>query len=411
MRKLNFIDVFAGASGMSEGFVRAGFTPIAHVEMDKSACQTIQTRAVYHYLSKKNNLEPYYDYLQSNISKTELYKLVPKRTLQSVLNYQISDKNINEIFDKIDSELKTKKIDLLIGGPPCQAYSLLGRHHDKIENDPRNKLYIHYGRFLNKYDPLSFVFENVPGILSANQGKHFINLKKYFRKLGYEVFYRKIDSSNYGVLQARKRIIIVGWKKEYSLKFPHIKEDKSNFVVNDIFSDLPNVRPGTKQHVFNYSKPINRYLENSTIRNGIDFITQHETRNHNDRDLAIYRIAINKWNHENKRLKYTDLPKQLQSHKNTTSFLDRFKVVNGNGYSHTVVAHISKDGHYYIHPSIEQCRSISVREAARLQSFPDTFHFEGSRTARFKQIGNAVPPLLSYAIAKSMKKNLCSIIK
>ena len=127
----------------------------------------------------------------------------------------------------------------------------------------------------------------------------------------------------------------------------------------------------------------------------------------NKKDLKIYEFAIEKWDAENVRIKYTDLPKELQSHKNTTSFLDRFKVINGNGIAHTVVAHIAKDGHYYIHPDINQCRSISVREAARLQSFPDDFYFEGSRSAAFKQIGNAVPPLMANAIAQKTKELLC----
>ena len=123
--------------------------------------------------------------------------------------------------------------------------------------------------------------------------------------------------------------------------------------------------------------------------------------------MAIYEFAIEKWNEGNVRVKYTDLPKDLRTHKNMTSFLDRFKVVNGEGVSHTIVAHIAKDGHYYIHPDIEQCRSISVREAARLQSFQDDFYFEGSRSAAFKQIGNAVPPLMAFAIAQKMKELLC----
>jgi DNA (cytosine-5)-methyltransferase 1 len=155
-----------------------------------------------------------------------------------------------------------------------------------------------------------------------------------------------------------------------------------------------------------YTKKKNSYLEQFELRNGVDFVTQHISRSHNSRDLEIYRRAIEKWNNNNERLKYPDLPEELKTHKNESSFTDRYKVVNGNGVSHTVVAHIAKDGHYYIHPDIEQCRSISVREAARLQSFPDDFYFEGSRSAAFKQIGNAVPPLMANAIAKKMKEIL-----
>ena len=134
------------------------------------------------------------------------------------------------------------------------------------------------------------------------------------------------------------------------------------------------------------------------------FVTQHISRPHNQRDLEIYKLAINLWNKENRRLSYKEIDESLKTHKNEKSFLDRFKVVDANGYSHTVVAHIAKDGHYYIHPDEKQVRSISVREAARIQSFPDDFFFEGSRSAAFKQIGNAVPPLMAYKIAKKLKE-------
>lgn len=407
MEKLNFIDLFAGASGMSEGFIKAGFNPISHIEMDKDACNSIKTRAVYHYLTKEGKEKNYIDYLKGNISREELYGQVPKEVLDSVLNIEITDDSIKGIFSKIDTLLKGEKVDLIIGGPPCQAYSLLGRHQENIENDPRNKLYIQYGRFLKQYDPKAFVFENVPGLLSANKGQHFKNLKAYFRKLGYEVYHDTLDASDYGVLQARKRIIIVGWKKDIDFGFPEIEKTNKAFVVNDIFRDLPKLKPGEARQIANYTAEKNEYLEKFELRKGVDFVTQHISRPHNERDLEIYKTAINKWNKNNERLKYPDLPTELKSHKNETSFIDRYKVVNGNGISHTVVAHIAKDGHYYIHPDVKQCRSISVREAARLQSFPDDFYFEGSRSAAFKQIGNAVPPLMAYAIAKSINELLC----
>lgn len=405
MKQLNFIDLFAGASGMSEGFKKAGFTPVAHIEMNEEACYTIKTRAAYHYLKSKRKLDLYYSYLKEEISREEFYKNIPTEILNSVINVEIDDNSIKDIFKKISKE--RNNIDLIIGGPPCQAYSLLGRHQENIENDPRNKLYIQYGRFLKQYNPKAFVFENVPGILSANKGQHFKNLKAYFRKLGYEVYHETIDASDYGVVQARKRIIIVGWKKELDFGFPNFTKEKVKYSVNEAFSDLPKLNPGEGYQFINYKTQKNKYLNKFELRNGVEFVTQHMARPHNERDLEIYKTAIQKWNNEKIRLKYPDLPEELKTHKNESSFTDRYKVVNGSGVAHTVVAHIAKDGHYYIHPDEEQCRSISVREAARLQSFPDDFYFEGSRSAAFKQIGNAVPPLMAYAIAKKMKELLC----
>jgi DNA (cytosine-5)-methyltransferase 1 len=407
MDKLNFIDLFAGASGMSEGFIKAGFNPIAHVEMNEEACYTIKTRAAYHYLHDNNRASEYNDYLKSKITREELYKKIPSKILDSIFNIEINDSSIKKIFKKINESRNGLSVDLIIGGPPCQAYSLLGRHQSEIENDPRNKLYIQYGRFLKEFKPKAFVFENVPGLLSANKGEHFKNLKIYFKKLGYEVYDDTLIASDYGVLQARKRVIIVGWKKEIDFGFPNIEKIVTAYEVNDAFEDLPKLKPGDAMQVANYTNLKNEYLEKYELRNGVDFVTQHISRPHNDRDLEIYKTAIKKWNKNKERLKYPDLPEQLKTHKNETSFTDRYKVVDGTGLSHTLVAHIAKDGHYYIHPDIKQCRSISVREAARLQSFPDNFYFEGSRSAAFKQIGNAVPPLMAYAIGNKMKELLC----
>lgn len=389
---------------MSEGFVNAGFTPISHIEMNKEACDTITTRSAYHFLKSENYIELYYKYIQGKITKEKFFSSLPLEISKSTINVEINDKTIKPLFEEIKKS--KKEIDLIIGGPPCQAYSLLGRHQDDIEKDPRNKLYIQYGRFLKEFQPKAFVFENVPGMLSANKGQHFKNLKTYFKKLGYEVYHDTLDASDYGVVQARKRIIIVGWKKENDFGFPDFEKTDLKFTVNDAFADLKKLTPGEAHHVSSYTKRKNSYLEQFELRNGVNFVTQHISRPHNDRDLAIYKTAIEKWNKDQERLRYPDLPEELKTHKNESSFIDRYKVVNGKGVSHTVVAHIAKDGHYYIHPDIEQCRSISVREAARLQSFPDDFYFEGSRSAAFKQIGNAVPPLMANAIAKKMKELL-----
>jgi DNA (cytosine-5)-methyltransferase 1 len=169
---------------------------------------------------------------------------------------------------------------------------------------------------------------------------------------------------------------------------------------------LPFLKPGQEMEIAKYTKPVNLYLKETEIRNGIDFTTQHITRKHNERDLTIYSIAIDKWLNDSERLKYNSIPKELRTHNNISAFLDRYKVVDPCGHSHTVVAHIAKDGHYYIYPDIKQVRSISVREAARIQSFPDDYFFEGGRTAAFKQIGNAVPPLMAEKIATCIKKLL-----
>ncbi len=404
-KKLTFIDLFAGASGMSEGFINAGFNPVSHIEMNSEACQTIKTRAAYHYLKSQNNLEFYFQYIKGEIKQEDFYKEIPNEILDSVINIEINDDTISGIFETIKKS--KKKIDLIIGGPPCQAYSLMRRHQTDIEDDPRNKLYIQYGRFLKHFQPKAFVFENVPGLLTANKGEHFKNLKAYFRRIGYEVHHENLIASDFGVVQARKRIIIVGWKRENDFGFPEFKKIIQEFKVNDAFEDLPKLKPGEGFQIANYTISKNEYLERFELRNGVDFVTQHISRPHNPRDLAIYKTAIQKWNNGKERLRYPDLPIELKTHKNETSFTDRYKVVDGLGVSHTVVAHIAKDGHYYIHPDEEQCRSISVREAARLQSFPDDFFFEGSRSAAFKQIGNAVPPLMANAIAKKMKELLC----
>ena len=162
---------------------------------------------------------------------------------------------------------------------------------------------------------------------------------------------------------------------------------------------MPNIRAGksSKEYCCNYvSKYVQKY-----IRSNDDILTQHIARPHSKNDLRIYKLVL-KAKKIGENLRYNDIPVELQTHSNTTSFLDRYKALDYDSVSHTVVAHISKDGHYYIHPDLRQNRSISVREAARIQGFPDNFYFESSRTAAFRQIGNAVPPILSVKLASAI---------
>lgn len=407
VKQYTVIDLFAGAGGLSEGFVQAGFVPIAHVEMDKDACNTLRTRCCFHYLRANNQLDVYYKYLKGEITRETLYASVPAEVTNAVINVEISDKTINDTFDKIKLLAKGRKIDMIIGGPPCQAYSLLGRHRKTMEDDPRTLLYLQYGKFLKEFSPKGFVFENVPGLLSAKKGEHFQNLQAYFDELGYKVHYRMLNASDYGVLQERRRIIIVGWQKNNDMGYPDIEKIATDAVINDILGDLPLLKAGEKEMVSSYKKENNSYLRESGIRADSEkFVTQNITRPVNANDAAIYAYAIKMWNSKQVRVKYTDLPIEFRTQKNENSFLDRFKVVNGNGNAHTIVAHLAKDGHYYIHPSLNVCRSISVREAARMQSFPDNFYFEGSRSAIFKQIGNAVPVLMAKKIAESINQLL-----
>lgn len=406
--KLKYIDLFAGAGGLSEGFVRAGFSPIAHVEMNKDACDTLKTRTAFHYLKENNRIEEYHDYLRGTITREEFWAKIPENLINSVINTEISSKTLPFIFDKIDAELGNSKVDLVIGGPPCQAYSVAGRARDPkgMAEDPRNHLYKYYVEFLKRYKPKMFVFENVPGILSANNGIYLDLIFDAVREAGYELEKKVLNSKNFGVLQDRKRVIIIGWKKNLKLKYPEFEEITSKYkVLEDLFADLPKIQNGQGEWgISQYVKKSNEYLEETKIRNGIDFTTQHISRKNNENDLEIYKIAVDKWVNENKRLNYSELPERLIKHKNTKSFTNRFQVVNHAGISHTVVAHICADGHYYIHPDITQNRSITVREAARIQSFPDDYFFEKSRTTAFKQIGNAVPVLMAEGIAKKIKE-------
>ena len=415
------VDIFAGAGGLSEGFIRAGFEPVAHVEMDEAACFTLKTRRAYHWLKKKQRLAEYYGYLKQEFTRSELYAKVPGSVLNSVINAEISPQTLGGIFEQIDGLLNGRKLDLLIGGPPCQAYSLVGRSRDKngMKGDRRNYLFTQYAEFLKRYSPKYFVFENVVGLLSAKDedgAKYFDIIMKGFNDLGYSVEFKILNASMCGVPQTRKRVILVGYSGKSTGFYPTPNDSElKDFSINDIFADLPKIKQGNGAVFW---KPPHVY-SNETILLGLEILTPgqrppltfHVARPNQKNDLEIYRRVVSSWNRCAARSDYNDLPYKLKKHNNRHSFTDRFKVVAGNvPTSHTVVAHISKDGHYYIHPDILQNRSLTPREAARLQTFPDDYFFESvsehpGRTAAYKQIGNAVPVLLAQRIAERLLEN------
>ena len=247
-KKLNFIDLFAGAGGLSEGFIRAGYKPIAHVEMDEAACYTLKTRTAYHYLKSKGKIvfEEYVKYLKGKIDRATLYSFIPEAEMNNVINLALGDENNAAIFKKIDARLKGE-VDLIIGGPPCQAYSLVGRARSAngMETDPRNHLYLQYAKYLKKYNPKMFVFENVLGLRSADGGGYFKKMIAEFDKKGYAVKDFLFNASEFGVLQNRKRIILVGYRKDLKITIPDIKPVFDNqYKVQSIFQDLPKLQAG-----------------------------------------------------------------------------------------------------------------------------------------------------------------------
>ena len=254
---LNYIDLFAGAGGLSEGFIREGFFPLAHVEMDKSACDTLTTRLAFHYLSKNNNLDSYYAYLKKQITREQLWNLIPDTLISSVINVELSARNNDNIFLTVDKQLNSKKADLIIGGPPCQAYSLVGRSRDpkRMRWDRRNYLFRYYAEFLNRYKPKFFVFENVLGLLSARYSHYMNSMLKLFSDFGYSIDYKVLNASDYGVLQNRKRVILIGRKGKSKFDFPQVQGiDNPWKISKDLFFDLPPLKPGQSMEIVSYQK-------------------------------------------------------------------------------------------------------------------------------------------------------------
>ena len=404
---INIIDLFSGAGGLTEGVRNQRYKILGHVEKEKAACETLKLREVYYYLKENNKLGLYNDFLNSKTSIEDLLKHIPREKLNKILNFKISQENIHSIFSFFDD--LGENVDGIIGGPPCQAYSTIGRARNasKKSSDERIYLYKFYIHFLNKYQPQFFIFENVKGLLSFRDADdEFLlpRMKKEFEEAGYSLGYEVLNTKNYGVPQSRERLIIFGVtneKKELIQEFfKNLKKYEENEVdVKTAFQGLPSLKAGEVNN--SYTNLSNDYVEQNFLQDSKTPLTQNIARPNNSNDLAIYKIVAEA-KKNGKNIKYSELDSKLKTHKHMDKFLDRFKALSWNSPSHTVVAHISKDGHHYIHPETKQNRSITVREAARLQGFPDNYYFLDSRTSAFTQIGNAVPPIFSKKMADAI---------
>ncbi|WP_419768219.1 DNA cytosine methyltransferase [Arcobacter sp.] len=396
--KYTFVDLFAGCGGLSEGFLRENFNGLCHVDFDINACNTLA-----------NRLKDY------NIPNDEIKKTVLHRDLTK-------HKSVEDIINCIDKN----DVDVVIGGPPCQAFSTVGRAQDpnSMKNDPRNYLYKHYLEVLKKTQPKIFLFENVVGLLSSKpEGeKIFPLIIKEFQNLGYEVCEKPevivLNSIHYGVPQIRKRVILIGIKKELKINVENIynliekthyapddiiKEGLKKYrVIKDAISDLPSFLPGEGNEEIEFkSNSKNDYVK-IMRKNNCDKLYNHVARNHNDLDRERYKLlSENKW-----QLKDLEKVRPELIHYDPKHFVNRYTVQDFDKPGRTVVAHLYKDGNLFIHPDSKQQRTFTVREAARVQSFPDDFKFIGARTHQYKQVGNAVPPLMSYQIARAIKKVL-----
>lgn len=313
--KYRFIDLFAGAGGLSEGFIRAGYEPIAHIEMDHYACDSLKTRAAFHYLKENGKLEIYEEYLKNKKEKTDgswLWNQVPKSVIDSVIQEAIGKETLPSLFERVDKLCNGKPVDMIIGGPPCQAYSVAGRARlgKKIEEDPRNDLYKFYVEFLKRYKPKMFVFENVLGIFTAKGGEPFRDLIRLVRELDYNIDFREQIASQHGVLQKRHRVIIVGWQnkrdtqEDTSYHYPYLLEEQMPYkMMRDLFCDLPIVKAGegTLCGIVHYTKPLSdmEYLKKSGIRGVLSFTTQHIARPNNPTDREIYKQELNSGMKEN----------------------------------------------------------------------------------------------------------------
>lgn len=346
MMKNKIIDLFCGCGGLSLGFEKAGFEIALAIDMWDDAVKT------YNYNHKNKVAEC---------------------------------KDIHELDDEFLKKFGQKEnVVGVIGGPPCQGYSTVGT---RDINDPRNHLYLQYCRVVEAVKPVFFVIENVRGLLTLNNGMFRDDIINRFEQLGYKITYKLVNASDYGVPQNRQRVFFVGIK-DAMFEFPKEKEFKVSTL--DALSDLPLLDDLQEhQEVYSYvSEPMNEYQ--SLMRKSSDIIMNHNFTNHTEQTKEIIGMIKDGG-------KISDLPEEYWG---VRKYNKAFQRMNSQLPSNTIDTGHRNYFHY------KENRVPSVRESARIQSFPDDFTFLGSKTSQYKQVGNAVPPLLAYTIAEAIKEIL-----
>lgn len=400
MSKINTIDLFAGCGGLCEGFEMEGhYETLACVEWEKAPCDNLA-----------HNLRGQWGMSDSD-------KRVLRFDIQRTQELFDGWNEDNEYGSSVgmDKLIGDKKVDLIIGGPPCQAYSIAGRVRDAngMRDDYRNFLFESYLKVVKHYSPKAFVFENVPGLLSAQPtGVPIVSIiKQAFDEAGYVVVddFSKalIDFSDYGVPQNRKRIIILGLRKEvygegadrlleifYNFILPRYKTDRK-VTVREAIGDLDKLYP-----IEEFRKGRKKY---SHSFNDDDEKFSHIPRWHSERDQKVFSMLADDIISGRNKYASTNSLKELYTElTGKKSNVHKYHVIKWDEPSNLIPAHLHKDGLRHIHPDPEQARSITVREAARLQGFPDSYEFISSQSDCYKMIGNAVPPKFSHKLAQAV---------
>lgn len=404
MKKIKFIDLFAGCGGLFDGFMQSGmYEPVASVEWEKAPVEVLKNR-----LKTKWNVEdPDKEVIRFDIQREE--------ELFNGFDDPEYGKHIG-----LDSLVDEKKgIDIVIGGPPCQAYSVAGRNAGRMKGDYRNYLFEHYISVINRYQPKLFVFENVPGMLSAMpDGTPITDLiRRDLSKTGYEIInnikdFALINMSQYGIPQTRKRVILIGVRKD---AFENPQEVLRDFYENYLYPFKTDKVKTVKDAIGDLQSwhPVKPYKENGK---NIAYESEEDSdlswqipRYQNERDINVFKtLAEDIESGENKYQSTDNLIKLYEQTTGKKTSVHKYHVLRKDEPSTTILAHLHKDGFRFIHYDSKQARTITVREAARIQTFADDFEFPCSMGAAYKMIGNAVPSefarILSVAIQEFYKK-------